>query len=44
MSDISLEKQFWQLIGGSYVQGMMDSEALNGLKEGHLSPEKFILV
>jgi hypothetical protein len=44
MSDISLEKQCWQLIGESYVHGMMDDEALNGLKEGHLSPEEFILV
>ncbi|KAF8856036.1 hypothetical protein BDZ45DRAFT_745897 [Acephala macrosclerotiorum] len=34
----------WQLIGESYVHGMMDGEALNGLKEGYLSSEKFILI
>jgi hypothetical protein len=44
MSDISLEKQCWQLIGESYVHGMVDGEVPNGLKEGHLSSEEFILV
>lgn len=42
--DGSLEKQGWQFIGESYVHGMMDGEALVGLKEGNLSSEEFVLV
>ncbi|PMD34353.1 hypothetical protein L207DRAFT_497721 [Hyaloscypha variabilis F] len=39
----SSEKCYWQLVGEAYVHGMMDGEALAGLKEGE-SSEEFILV
>ena len=34
----------FELIGGAYVHGIMEGEALEALGEGHCEPQKFVLV